>query len=103
MITINQAKDYLRIPFEHTDEDMFIESIINDGYDYLRDAVDNFDAIYAENEVFQRKADRYVLHFHVPTAYDQREGLESGPMQIGYAARSLLLQLSLYKKAGENE
>lgn len=103
MITADHVKDYLRIPLEQTDEDAFIESIIQDGYDYLRDAVDDFDEIYEENSIFQRKADRFVLHFHVPTAYDEREGMGAGAKEMSYAARSLITQLSLYRKAGETE
>lgn len=102
MISVENAKEYLRIPAEQTDEDAFVNSIIQDGYDYLRDAVDDFDEIYAENEVFARKADRYVLHFHLPTAYDEREGLGAGAECMSYSARALMTQLSLYRKAGDN-
>lgn len=101
MITIDQVKDYLRIPADLTEDDVMLTTIIQDGYDYLRDAIDDFDVIYEENDVFQRKSDRFVLHFFVPTAYEEREGMGSGAQQMGYAARALITQLSLYKKVGE--
>ena len=38
MVTVAEVKEYLRIPYD--DEDVFVQSIIEAGYDYLQDAVD---------------------------------------------------------------
>jgi hypothetical protein len=100
MIVLADVKDYLRIPQDLTEDDVFLNTIIEDGYDYLRDAVDDFDEIYNGNELFARKADRWVLNFHCPTAYEEREGMGSGAKEMGYASRALITQLSLYGKAG---
>ena len=58
MVTVADVKEYLRIPCD--DEDVFIQSIIEAGYDYLQDAVDDFDKLYQSNERFARKADYFV-------------------------------------------
>ena len=95
MISTEEAKQYLRIPYN--DDDQFLESIIEAGYAYLRDAVDDFDAIYAQNETFSIKADLWVKTMWLPEAYDNREGMTAGNPSMGYVSRALITQLSLYK------
>ena len=94
MVTVAEVKEYLRIPYD--EEDVFVQSIIEAGYDYLQDAVDDFDKLYQSNERFARKADYFVKLHWSPTAYDQREGMLSGEPALNYAARALLTQLQLY-------
>lgn len=98
MIDINQVKEYLRIPLEDTSEDMFLDTIIQLGYDYLEDAIDDFKDIYESDERFKRKADYWVQTSWCPQAYDQREGMTAGGTDLGYASRSMLTQLQMYKK-----
>lgn len=100
MITVDEVKEYLRI--NHDDDDALIEEFIIAGYDYLRDAVDDFDDIYKENQTFARKADLFVKTKWLPNEYDNREGMQSGGESLNYAARSLLTQLSLYRKEVDN-
>lgn len=98
MVTVQTVKNYLRIPYD--DDDQFIKQLIDGGYDYLRDAVDDFDLLIAGNANFSRKADYFVLMHWLPLGYDQREGMTSGEPALNYAARSLLTQLQLYRYEG---
>lgn len=94
MIQVEDVKKYLRIPYE--DDDDFIAAAIENGYDYLRDAVDYCDELLASNERFARKADMWVLTQYCPDAYDKREGGTGAAPELGYAARAMLMQLQLY-------
>lgn len=96
MISINQAKAYLRIPYK--DDDGYIASAIRQGYSYLRDAVDDFDEIYTKDSVFSDKCDMWVLTQWMPNAYDRREGMLTGVVTMDYTARAMLTQLQMYRK-----
>ena len=96
MISINQTKAYLRIPY--TEDDSYITSAIIQGYSYLRDAVDDFDEIYTKDSVFSDKCDMWVLTQWMPNAYDRREGMLTGVVTIDYTARAMLTQLQMYRK-----
>ena len=96
MITVDQVKNYLKIPY--ADDDDLIQSLITSGYDYLRDAVDDYDDIYAASTAFQSKADLWVLTMYIPPGYDSREGAYSGADNMSYAARAMLTQLQMYRK-----
>ena len=102
MITASDVKNYLRI--DYTDDDALIESAITAGYDYLADAIDNYEQLYAGNELFARKADSWVLTHWMPPMYDQREGmLTDRSSNLNYAARAMLTQLQMYKYEPEEE
>lgn len=96
MISADQVKDYLRIPYE--EDDGYIESAISHGYSYIRDAVDDFDEIYAKDSVFSDKCDMWVLTQWMPSAYDRREGMFTGVVTMDYTARAILTQLQMYRK-----
>lgn len=98
MISVDQVKDYLRIPYE--EDDAYIESVIGQGYSYIRDAVDDFDAIYAKDSAFSDKCDMWVLTQWMPSAYDRREGMFTGAVTMDYTARAMLTQLQMYRKEG---
>lgn len=98
MISVDQVKEYLRIPYE--EDDGYIESVINQGYSYIGDAVDDFDAIYAEDAAFSDKCDMWVLTQWMPSAYDRREGMFTGAVTMDYTARAMLTQLQMYRKEG---
>ena len=98
MISVDQVKDYLRIPYE--EDDAYIESVIGQGYSYIRDAVDDFDVIYAEDAAFTDKCDMWVLTQWMPSAYDRREGMFTGAVTMDYTARAMLTQLQMYRKEG---
>jgi hypothetical protein len=98
VITPETVLEYLKVP--DTGGYALISSMIEDGYDYLRDAVDDFDDIYKTNDRFSRKADAWVLRHWMPEAYDQREGGYDGRIVMNHAARSQLTQLQLYRKEG---
>lgn len=94
MVSLTEVKELLRIPYD--DEDTFIQAMIDAGYMYLKNAVDYFDELYASNESFSKLADYFVKTQWCPTAYDNREGMLAGSVQLSYTARSIITQLQLY-------
>ena len=96
MIQASDVKAYLRI--NYADDDNFIADIIQTGYDYLADAIDNFSELYEGDTVFGRKADIWVLTQWCPPMYDRREGMFDDPdAGMNYAARAMLTQLQMYR------
>ena len=96
MIQASDVKAYLRI--NYADDDNFIADIIQTGYDYLADAIDDFSDLYSGDEVFSRKADMWVMTQWCPPMYDQREGmLTDKDIKLNYAARAMLTQLQMYR------
>ena len=96
MIQASDVKAYLRI--DYSDDDNFIADIIQSGYDYLADAIDDFSDLYSGDEVFSRKADMWVMTQWCPPMYDQREGmLTDKDIKLNYVARAMLTQLQMYR------
>lgn len=94
MVSLTEVKELLRIPYD--DEDSFIQSIIDAGYIYLENAVEDYHELYESNESFSRLADYFVKTQWCPTAFDDREGMLAGSVQLSYTARSIITQLQLY-------
>ena len=94
MVELAEVKEYLRIPYD--DEDTFIQAVIDAGYIYLENAVEYYHKLYKSNESFSRLADYFVKTQWCPTAYDNREGMLVGNVQLSYTARSIITQLQLY-------
>ena len=101
MVELAEVKEYLRIPYD--DEDTFIQAMIDAGYIYLENAVEYYHELYESNESFSKLADYFVKTQWCPTAYDNREGMLAGNVQLSYTARSIITQLQLYtyKEGGE--
>lgn len=94
MVTTQEVKNYLRIP--DTTDDNYIAGIICAGYNYLENAVDDFEEKRTSSEKFEKLADTWVLTQWCPTMYDQREGMTAGDKGLGFVARSLITQLQLF-------
>ena len=94
MVSLTEVKELLRIPYD--DEDGFIQAIIDSGYIYLENAVEHFHELYGSNESFAKLADYFVKTQWCPTAFDDREGMLAGSVQLSYTARSIITQLQLY-------
>ena len=94
MVELAEVKGYLRIPYD--DEDTFIQAVIDAGYIYLENAVEYYHELYESNESFSKLADYFVKTQWCPTAYDNREGMLAGNVQLSYTARSIITQLQLY-------
>ena len=94
MVELAEVKEYLRIPYD--DEDTFIQAMIDAGYIYLENAVEYYHELYESNESFSKLADYFVKTQWCPTAYDNREGMLAGSVQLSYTARSIITQLQLY-------
>ena len=102
MIQASDVKAYLRI--DYNDDDNFIADVIQTGYDYLADAIDDFSELYSGDEVFSRKADLWVKTQWCPPMYDQREGmLTDKDIKLNYAARAMLTQLQMYRVEEETD
>ena len=101
MVELAEVKEYLRIPYD--DEDTFIQAVIDAGYIYLENAVEYYHELYESNESFSKLADYFVKTQWCPTAYDNREGMLAGNVQLSYTARSIITQMQLYtyKEGGE--
>jgi len=96
MIQTSDVKAYLHIDYQ--EDDNFIADIIQSGYDYLADAIDDYSELYAGDEVFARKADMWVKTQWCPPMYDQREGmLTDRDSNLNYVARAMLTQLQMYR------
>ena len=94
MVSLTEVKELLRILYD--DEDSFIQAIIDAGYIYLENAVEDYHELYESNESFSRLADYFVKTQWCPTAFDDREGMLAGSVQLSYTARSIITQLQLY-------
>ena len=94
MVELAEVKEYLRIPYD--DEDTSIQAVIDAGYIYLENAVEYYHELYKSNESFSRLADYFVKTQWCPTAFDDREGMLAGSVQLSYTARSIITQLQLY-------
>ena len=94
MVELAEVKEYLRIPYD--EEDIFIQAVIDAGYIYLENAVEYYHELYESNESFSKLADYFVKTQWCPTAYDNREGMLAGNVQLSYTARSIITQLQLY-------
>ena len=94
MVELAEVKEYLRIPYD--DEDTFIQAVIDAGYIYLENAVEYYHELYESNESFSKLADYFVKTQWCPTAYDNREGMLAGNVQLSYTACSIITQLQLY-------
>ena len=96
MIQTEDVKAYLRIDYEEDDD--FIADAIQAGYNYLKDAIDDFTGLYHMDESFAQKADMWVLTQWCPPMYDQREGmLTDRGSNLNYIARAMLTQLQMYR------
>ena len=94
MVELAEVKEYLRIPYD--DEDTFIQAMIDAGYIYLENAVEYYHELYEGNNSFSNLADFWVKTQWCPTAFDNREGMLAGNVQLSYTARSIITQLQLY-------
>ena len=94
MVELAEIKEYLRIPYD--DEDTFIQTMIDAGYIYLENAVEYYHELYERNNSFSNLADFWVKTQWCPTAFDDREGMLAGSVQLSYTARSIITQLQLY-------
>lgn len=100
MVLLTDVKNYLRIVDD--EDDGFISSAIAAGYDYLANAVDDFNGLNASDASFQRLADMWVLTQWIPAAYDEREGMHSEAPSLNYTARAMLTQLQMYEYEKED-
>lgn len=89
ILTLEEAKNYLRIDYD--DDDLLLQSLLVATMDYLRDAINGFDK-KATKEKFIKRV-KILACVLVQDWYDNREQKES--KDLSYTARSLLTQLQV--------
>lgn len=86
-LTLNEAKNYLRIDYD--DDDLWLQSLLVATVDYLRDAIDDFDTKVTKEKFIKRA--KILACVLLQEWYDNREQRES--KDLSYTSRSLMLQL----------
>lgn len=90
-MTLDDVKKYLRV--EGSDDDALITSEMEGAESYVKDAVSNYDILYAGDAGFKAKADMVMLAI-VTNLYEDRVGEKK---DLGYIIQSMLHQLSLWE------
>lgn len=93
MTSIQDIKTYLNI--DYTDHDAMLQGFIEVAHAYLKNAVDDFDIIYEQDESFKALAD-LVTKFLVGELYDNREQMQA-EKNTSFMYRSIITQMQLYK------
>lgn len=88
MLTLDEAKKYLRVSFD--DDDEFLMECINISIAYLKAAITNFELKMSNNE-FKAKA-RLVALALISDMYDKRLLIDESK-DISYIVRSLINQM----------
>lgn len=93
LITLQEAKDYLRV--DGDEEDIFISQLITLAYDYLLDGVTDFEE-KLKNVRFKEKA-RICIKALVQEFFDNRifaQTLHGGQtVEVNYIIRSIMNQM----------
>ncbi|GAA0115291.1 head-tail connector protein [Clostridium senegalense] len=90
IITLEEAKNYLRIDFE--DDDSYINMLIEQAESYLKDCIDNFDT-KMQVERFQKKA-KLCSMVIVQNMYDERSFSTKDNEKLRYIVASMLMQMN---------
>lgn len=88
-LTLNEAKNYLRIDYD--DDDLWLQSLLVATVDYLKDAIDDFD-VKVEKDKFKSRA-KIIALVLLQDWYDNREHSES--KDLTYTIRSMITQLQV--------
>lgn len=89
ILTLEEAKNYLRI--DYNEDDTLLQSLMIVAIDYLRDAINDFDKKATKEKFIKRS--KILACVLVQDWYDNREQKES--KDLSYTARSLLTQLQV--------
>jgi len=89
LITLEQAKNYLRIDFD--EDDVLVEMCMESAQQYLKDSIENFEA-KAVNESFEKKC-RLPILMLIQHQYDSRTAIVTSNQKVDFILSSLMLQL----------
>ena len=89
MITLEEAKQYLRLDLESNDEDLVLQLMIDNAELYIEDAVGS---IPTANEKAMKKA-KLLSMILVADFYENREISKKTSDKLAYTVRSILIQL----------
>lgn len=90
MLTLKQAKEYLRV--EYDDEDDYINFLIGTAHDYMHEGVSDFKAKYEAGDDRYKKLAQMCELAIVQNLYDQRY-LIGKKQEMTYVIRSMMTQL----------
>lgn len=95
MLELEFIKDYLVIPLDMTEGvDNLLLKFVDVAKAYLRNAVDNFDTLYTEDENFRKQAEQWML-FYVAELYQNRNIFAEGT-EPSFHLKALMTQLQTY-------
>lgn len=89
ILTLEEAKNYLRI--DYNEDDTLLQSLMIAAIDYLKDAIDDFDT-KVEKDKFKSRA-KIIALVLLQDWYDNREHAES--KDLTYTIRSMITQLQV--------
>ena len=89
ILTLEEAKNYLRI--DYNEDDTLLQSLMIAAIDYLKDAINDFDKKVTKEKFIKRA--KIIICVLMQDWYDNREQKES--KDLSYTARSLLTQLQV--------
>lgn len=92
-ITLNDAKNYLRI--DYTYDDAFITQCIASAESYMTNAVSDFAATYAKDTSFANTADQTEMAL-ISEMYNNRDARNDNRSNYSYIVRSMIAQLQNY-------
>lgn len=92
-ITLDDAKNYLRIDYDY--DDAFIAQCIASAESYMKNAVSDFSDLYANDASFANTADQTEMAL-ISEMYNNRDARNDNRSNYSYIVRSMLAQLQNY-------
>lgn len=92
-ITLDDAKNYLRIDYDYDDD--FILQCIASATSYMKNAVSDFETLYAGDTSFAKTADQAEMAL-ISEMYNNRDARNDSRSNYSYIVRSMIAQLQNY-------
>lgn len=92
-ITLDDAKNYLRIDYDYDDD--FILQCVASSTSYMKNAVSNFETLYAGDMSFAKTADQTEMAL-ISEMYNNRDARNDSRSNYSYIVRSMIAQLQNY-------
>lgn len=92
-ITLDDAKNYLRIDYDY--DDGFILQCVASATSYMKNAVSDFETLYAGDTSFAKTADQAEMAL-ISEMYNNRDARNDSRSNYSYIVRSMIAQLQNY-------
>lgn len=92
-ITLDDAKNYLRIDYDY--DDYFILQCVASATSYMKNAVSDFETLYAGDTSFAKTADQAEMAL-ISEMYNNRDARNDSRSNYSYIVRSMIAQLQNY-------